>query len=537
MSFPVRYGFMTVFSGLIICAHYLSASKLAKKGNASVSVIALAVSIGTGTFMLGYTKRNTDTLSRYVQTLWGDNASFKGLILLFLCAGVLYLMVLVLSKKGKIGKKALALCLGILLLSECLCSTTIYVGSANDKLDMKDFTAFAELEGSVEDNGFYRVNMSSKIADANMTGAMGFNSLGHYTSLTDSNYMKAAKQFGLSGYWMEIGNWGGSILSDALLGVKYKISKNGTDYVINQTSGALDLGIKSEAKLPVQLPDGNRLIVLGKYFCDMFALEGNPVTQYQQEYIKGCEYSKIGKYHNLLVSKSDNCIIYNIAVKGEQALYFDCYNGASNALTEPVNNSFDVYVNGECVAFSYPAQNNNGLLELGTYNNENVTVELKLLKDVSCFSFGVFGVDTEQVLAVTQNADDARFTVKRNMITANLNSSHIGEMFLSLPYNDGYKITLNGKKIDYYRCLTGFTQITADSPGELKITFTPPSFMLGASLSVIGIALTIALFTLYKKIYLVPDLIKKVVFILFVSVSTVFSLAVYILPVLINLLY
>ena len=123
------------------------------------------------------------------------------------------------------------------------------------------------------------------------------------------------------------------------------------------------------------------------------------------------------------------------------------------------------------------------------------------------------------------------------MITANLNSSHIGEMFLSLPYNDGYKITLNGEKIDYYRCLTGFTQITADSPGELKITFTPPSFMLGASLSVIGIALTIALFALYKKLYLIPDLIKKAVFILFVSVSTVFLLAVYILPVLINLLY
>ena len=226
--------------------------------------------LGIGAFIYLYATKNIDTLSRYVQTLWGNKQSLQGLIILFLCAAGVYLFVLALAKTKKIGKGVLSLCLIIVVLAEGLCGTSIYVGTANDKLDVKNFKSFMSLEDEMRDQGLFRVNMESKIADANMTGAAGFNSLGHYTSLTDSNFMKAAKQFGLSGYWMEIGNWGGSILSDALLNVEYKITKNKNVYEVAPTGLGTGLAINSGASLPEELPDGNRIIILGQCFGDIF---------------------------------------------------------------------------------------------------------------------------------------------------------------------------------------------------------------------------------------------------------------------------
>ena len=57
----------------------------------------------------------------------------------------------------------------------------------------------------------------------NTLGGIGYNALGHYTSLTDSDYMSAIKKMGYTSYWMEVGNSGGSVLTDALLSVKYSI--------------------------------------------------------------------------------------------------------------------------------------------------------------------------------------------------------------------------------------------------------------------------------------------------------------------------
>ena len=61
--------------------------------------------------------------------------------------------------------------------------------------------------------------------EVNLVGSMGYNSLSHYTSLTSRDYMYMMKQLGYSSYWMEVGSYGGTELTDALLSVKYLIEK------------------------------------------------------------------------------------------------------------------------------------------------------------------------------------------------------------------------------------------------------------------------------------------------------------------------
>ena len=116
------------------------------------------------------------------------------------------------------------------------------------------------------------------------------------------------------------------------------------------------------------------------------------------------------------------------------------------------------------------------MLELGIFKGEHVTVILQLNKSVSCYSFGVFGFAVDTIKTAVNTVNQSEVDIKPNCIATEIPSDYSGELFLSLPYNEGYKITLNGKEIDYQRKLTGFMGINVDAGGELKITFIPPMF-------------------------------------------------------------
>ncbi len=535
MSFPVRYGFITIFSGLIVCADFLSSLECDKgKKYADISVVVL--SLITGAFVLWYTNEHLDTLSRYAQTLWGNTESYHGILILFLCFLLLGTSGVLLTKKKIISNKIVAVVLAITVICEGYSSIMIYVTPSKDSLDMEEYTAFCELEDKIKDDGFYRVNMSQKLIDANMTGAIGYNSLGHYTSLTDSNYMDAIKVFGYSGYWMEIGNWNGNIISDALMAVKYRIEKNNNNsFKIKENPVSLGLAVPSDTDLPLELPQKDRAIAIGDIFSEMFSLRKSPVTRYEMTYFDECEYFNSGEEHILTQLSSNNSIVYDIDIKGEQILYFDCFNGGSNNLEEPINNAFSVYVNGSPITQSYPSQNKNGMLELGTFKDESVTVLLQLNKSVNCYSFGVFGFDVAEIKSAVKDIKKSKVMIKGSSIETEIPSEYSGEMFISLPYNEGYKITLNGEKIDYERCLTGFMSINVESGGSLKISFTSPKFVLGLIISILGIIAVMLLYFFEKRLEILPVVIRKSVFVLFVAVFAVFLIAVYIMPVVANL--
>lgn len=534
MAFPTRYGFITIFLGFVVCGELLNNAEYAK-GKLITNIIVILASLATGLFAIWYTKKHIDTLTHYANTLWGDKNSYKGILTLFAVVLVAGVLVVLLTKKKLVCKQVLAVSLAVIVLCEGYSSLMIYVAPVKDDFNVESYTEFCELKTQIDDDGFYRVNMSEKLIDANMTGAIGFGSLGHYTSLTNAEYMNAIKALGYSGYWMEIGNWGGNIISDALMSVKYNINRNNDGFYIEQNPISLGLTVPCANELPEYLPKSDRAIVAGEMFKKAFALKENPVTRYEITDFGGCDYENINNVYNFTKLNDDNFIEYEITVKGEQTLYFDCFDGGSNSLEEPVNNAFVVYVGS--FASYYPTQTNNGMLELGTFKNTKVTVWLRLTKDVSCYSFGVYGFDTAKINNAVKNFEASDTTIKPNCLTTQIPQDHSGQVFISLPYNEGYKVTLNGEKIEYNRCLTGFMSVDVESGGELKITFTPPKFILGLVISLLGIVAFILLCVFKNKIESAPRFLKIIAVILFAVVFTVFIIAIYVAPTIINLIY
>lgn len=530
MAFPARYGFITVFAGLCLTAKLLSGWKFAEKPKPNAVFIYFAVGL-ICILALIFTLSNQDTLSTYTRTLWGNKASLRGQIFISLLFVLSYFIILLFSERKVLCKKTAAVFLCLCLAFEGFCWSSVFVLSAKDRFSMHNFQNMLELRSEIQKDGFYRVNTSHKLTDANMTGAAGFNSLAHYTSLNNENYMEAAKQMGYSGYWMETGNWGGSILSDALLSVGYTVYNQNGEFVIKENPYYLGLGIKTEGEIPEKLSHKNRLATLGEAFGKMTDTE-NPVVTYYAYNTENCNLLTQDDVYVINSVSDETYITYSVDVIGRQTLYFDCYDGFSNSLVEDINQSFEVYVNSSVKSCSYPTQKENGLLKLGGFENESVDITIKVLKEVSCSSFGVFGVKEDLVENVVQNTETLNLTQKGGVLSGNAGK---GNYFLSIPYSEDLNITLNGEKMEFSKALSGFISLEIPRDGVLKIGLTPKGFGLGICVSVLGTVALLFMIFLRKKEISKGEKSDNIVYGIFLGVFALTAVLVYVIPVIVSL--
>ena len=530
MAFPARYGFITAFAGLCLTAKLLSRIKFAENGKYTSVLIYLSVGLICLVALI-FTLSNQNTLSVYTRTLWGNDTSLKGQIFISLLFVLAYFLILLFSERKVLCKKTAAVFLCLCLAFEGFCWSSVFILSAKDRFSMHNFENMIELRSETSKDGFYRVNTSYKFTDANMTGAAGFNSLAHYTSLNGENYMETAKQMGYSGYWMETGNWGGSILSDALLSVGYTVYNQNGEFVIKENPNYLGLGIKIEGEIPEKLSNNDRLATLGEAFAKMTDSE-NPVVTYQVYNTENCNLLTQDDGYVIGRASNNANITYSVEVTGKQTLYFDCYDGFSNNLVEDINQSFEVYVNSSVRSYAYPSQKENGLLKLGSFENEQVNITLKLLKDVSCSSFGVFGVKEDLVEKTIQSTDTLNLSQKGGILSGNAKS---GNYFLSIPYSEDLKLTLDGEELEFSKALSGFVALEIPHGGVLKVSLVPKGLTLGICVSVLGIVALIFMLFLEKKEILKGEKSKNIIYGIFLGVFSLTVILVYVTPIVLSL--
>lgn len=510
MSFPARYAFMTIFMGIILCAYMLE--KKYKYRN-SIKLYALGGLICAAAILLyervssGFINEYIDILSNYTKSLGGSEASFKGLcrllIVSMLCVGTIYFV----YRKGWVFKGIFTVFLCAAVAIESLGYIRIYMTTAAERSESTNQLQreVFDLADRIDDDGFYRVKTSAKIFDYNMIGAMGYNSIGHYTSLTDEDYMFTMKRMGYTSVWMEVGTCGGTELTDALLSIGYEISHEKTDdsiytfrgYSINPTASSLPLGVISDsafenADIPAQM---TRAEVQQYIFREIFGSSEQLIYEYEPS------EGEITHLSGVYTAAEEDQLIYRVSVEGKQTLYFDCFDKLTNDLSEPIYDSFSVYVNGKPISRSYPYSKENGVLKLGEFEDEKVVIEVNALKDVSCASFGVFGLDTELLESKCAEIRSVGLSEKKNGLTGSVETEKASTVFLAVPYEDGFDIKVNGKSVDYREALSGF--IAFDLPGgkcDIEITFRPVGLMTGAVLGICGIAATAVYLILRKRI-------------------------------------
>ena len=547
-AFPARYGYITTLMGLLLAGCVLQRWEVPAPGKprpaaAAAEWGALALVTAGGVLLLAC---RMEELDAYVTSLWGDAKSFSWLLVFFAGAALAYGLLLWLRRYAGLGKRTFSLLLCLLTVVSCLFHGGVYVGAA--AREDRSWRETVSLGGQLQDSGFYRVKAGAWDLDSNAIGAMGYNTWGHYTSLTSKTTLFTMKKLGYSSNWMEISPAGGSLLTDALLSNKYVIAQEKAQVPLGElaVSGEkrqiyrnplclpLGLRVKGEISQWEALPEGSRFDVQQALY-RMLGGEGELFTLYQPTRQENA--SVVGTGEGLTwVSRAEggdgpSRLIYQVEVQGRQALYFDAFRDLSTRLTEPINDSFAIKVNGRSAAESYPAKRNNGLLYLGLFENEPVTVEVEVLKDVSLASFGLAGLNTALLEQAVARAPGVEFQVSGRSFTAQVQAGEGEFLHVALPYDQGFSARVNGRPVTVSRVNGGFLAVPLE-PGknQVELSFLPKGMGLGAGLLALGGVLLVLFALALRRGWLARPGLERAALAGFLGAGAAVLLVFYLLP-------
>ena len=161
------------------------------------------------------------------------------------------------------------------------------------------------------------------------------------------------------------------------------------------------------------------------------------------------------------------------------------------------------------------------------------------MKDVNCASLGVFGVDLDKLDEACGTAQGIGLQEKKNGLYGESDFESAQTVFLSVPYNEGFTVKVNGENVEYRKALSGF--MAFDLPAgkcSVDISFKPQGFTAGAVISICGVAATAVYLLLRKKLHPSEKLVRtadKVGAAAAAALACIVLLAVYIMPIAVNI--
>lgn len=506
-AFPIRWAFFMIMIVLRIAAQLLSTETVVEERQkipritriALIVLPALCIAVEVLLLTLG-----NAYITSYVETLWVDTENALLLLIPTSLTGLCYAIVLRCRSKGSVSQR-IALCIcAVLFVGEMTLHTYCDVCAVAEEDTL--YTQTVSAADRIHDDDFYRLKMTRKYAHVNMVGANGYPTMAHYTSLTRADYLEGVKKMGYSSYWMEVSSTGGTVLTDALWGVKYQLGqrRDFDDWVTEVwTDNVLSIG-RTSITLPqairvqqapeeiTDLPNGKRSDVQA-YLAAQKLGDADAVVSYP-----------VTKTENLTLIENDDgvqCIIadenrdvsdirYTIYVKDAQYLYFDLYTLTGTKISNPRNDSVNISVNGIFVEQNYPQNSRNGVVSLGRFENEYVTVRALVHQNFECESFGVFGIREASLnhAAATLPKNDLRY--EKGGYTVTTVGDTDATLVLAIPYDEGLTAYINGEKTEVYRVNTCETAVRVPSGSvNVELRFFPPGLKAALPLSAAGLLL------------------------------------------------
>lgn len=515
-AFPFRYGFMIVLTAMSVCGVLLS-ERISYRTETEVrsrkirlgALVLLLIFAASAVLVYIY----SDKINSYVNTLWVEGRDALILVSFSALGALVYFVCIRKYCSGTLKKSFTLVAMTFVMLIESMLGFNVYFGNAEDVAER--YAQTVVLNDDIDDESFYRVKSTKRYFYTNMLEGLGFSSIGHYTSLTDGDFLYASKRLGYSSYWMDNSANGGTIITDAFLMNKYFFGiasdMNGLTVPYNE-DGLIKIyrntlisdGAVISQTAPEELAEFDRI-------------QRMDATEYIAERLYGADdiTEKIEPYaySNVTVTEDENSryftvtdtsqkasINYNIFVEGRKELYFDLFSNYSTSLSEPYFGAVTVYVNGKPVEKEYPNKRASGILDLGTFENKYVSVKIAVHGSFAADTFGLYALDIPKAEACVGNTGTASISLEGNRINITADSAEGGYVYIPFAYSEGYTAELNGEKADIHKVLGSFMSVKLEKgSNELVLTFYPTGFKTGIALTLLGTAVFVLVMLLKPK--------------------------------------
>ena len=349
-----------------------------------------------------------------------------------------------------------------------------------------------------------RVKNSDNSLNTNYPFIIQRGALSNWTHTVSGEAISAMKNMGYSTAYTRLLDTGGTLLTDALLGIKNIITKEKLEepfYTLVQNMGEYNY-----YSCKYTLPTGvvaNKSIGRIDTSADQIAETNNllyhSLSDDQENIIELMSTSsKLGCFYN--VSKSSNGLTYTVKVTGDKMIYF---KSPIRGITVTVNGKqIEVPTYGSENNIVYPAEFNNNIVALGSFKDDVISVTFNNPELVeSNISLYTFDIAKLEKLCSDYNANYS-YTVAANNTSLKTTVTASGSdkmFFVPVPYDKGWSASVNGKQVKASPAVNdGFMAVPLENGvNEIVLSYHPNGMKTGIAVSVITVAL--AAFAIWMK--------------------------------------
>lgn len=414
-----------------------------------------------------------------------------------------YTFILMFLHSKKFVRYAGALCIIVLFAGEVILNArwiadTTFTEDANTiKNYIHDESLLVDQIRQYDDSPFYRMektlnkdkDLSHNSFFANESMAYSYSGIQHYSSSFDLTTANLIKNLGYCHGEFPTFFHTPLLPADSLLGIKYLFSENQYDGY-TRVDGLKSYNVKDVYENPFSLPMafGVDHDVSSVEFTD------NPFENINNIYssILGREITLMKPIENATITEADNGVVFDIASAGKNQILYAAFDGEVDAINS------DMYVNDNLVTRYQNGWMHHNALTIGNMEGAN-TIRMDNFS-LQGKTYMLYSMDMElfqNIISQIKGQYSPEIHTSGSRVTVDCVSSTDWVM-LSIPYDDSWSVSVNGKKTDILKGVEGLIVVPVSAGHESKILleYHVKGLTSGAVVSFLSIILYI---WIYKK--------------------------------------
>ncbi len=513
VGFPLRYMYMLIFILVCMSAYVLQNTKnsaFSIKGAKNIPVLIPAIAGAAGGFyiLVNFVYKEVSTVGglKYNKLLFDDCE--KWIMISFICFAFFYVLCLFVGIK----KVSYVLMAGVLIAEiGLLANVSFGTNSDNEKrtsmysLDFIEDSLEMSEQLKLENDNLSRIKDADVRLNSNFPMFFEYPSLANFTHLVSSDMTSTMEALGYSQIYTRVIDSVGTLLSDALLNMKYTFSQK--DFDDSEYTYMYDIGDSRLYSNNYTLPAG---LVVNEDFMNIDIVENDDVFKSNNQL-----YTALTGDKTPLCTTDEFTFDINsdfsetVHIDGKKHVYLhvdiennSVYRGSATILIN--GKKADLRYFGSDINYNYPNNFHNELIDLGVYENEDVQIDIFAVKNIGKnvkITVGYF--DYSKLGSLCEINKDNHAEVKtgpkslKAVYTSDNDDTYV---FIPVTYDEGWSCKVNGEKQDINIAMSSFMAVKLQK-GEnvIEMNYLPYGMKLGILITVIVGLVVLAIFIIEKK--------------------------------------
>ncbi len=357
-----------------------------------------------------------------------------------------------------------------------------------------------------EENPLNRIKTADNSLNTNYPLVLQRGSISSWNGYATEEALNSLKSMGYSSAFTRMLDTGGTLLTDAVMGVKNTLSTNELPqeaYTLESTHNGYNY-YTNKYTLPTCIVANSDITKINTVTTEISKVNNmiyKSIANDNDNIMENLsDKSKLGCFYNL--TNDNGTLSYNIKITGKKMVYFKSLKRNLSVRVNGTAVKVPTYLNTEKT--TYPSQFNNNLISLGAFTDTVINVSVSAQEKISASEIYLYVLDMEKLetLCSQYSQTDCTAQAKGNKLTATVTTAEDDKMlFVPVAYDKGWSAKVNGKTVEIQPAINGgFMAVPLEKgANEVVLKFFPDFMPMGIVVSVVFIVAFAIYILIYKR--------------------------------------